>query len=62
MYRKSNLKIGLVLLIVLTVGFSVGYAYLNTTLTINGTSTVQKNTWDTHFDNIKIKEGSVTAA
>ena len=61
MYRKSNLKVVLVLLIVLTVGFSIGYAYLNSTLTINGTSTVQKNTWDTNFDNIKIREGSVTA-
>ena len=61
MYRKSNLRIFLILLIVLSVGISIGYAYLNTSLTINGTSAVQKNTWDTHFDNIKIKEGSVTA-
>lgn len=56
MYRK---KVVLVLLIVLTVGFSVGYAYLNSIITINGISTILKNTWDTHFDNINIKEGSV---
>jgi len=41
--------------------FGVGYAYLNTMLTINGNATVHKNTWDVHFENITKVSGSVDA-
>ena len=47
------------LFIILLLCFSIGYAVLNTTLIINGTSNISKNTWDVHFENIQITEGSV---
>ncbi len=47
------------LLLLLIVGFSVGYALLQTTLTINGTSKIKGNTWDIHFDNLHVTDGSV---
>ncbi len=52
---KSMLVLGLLLL-----GITVGYAILSTNLNINGTSTINKPTWDIHFENIVVKSGSVT--
>ena len=40
---------------------SVGYAYLSRTLSITGTTELSANTWDIHFANLSITEGSVTA-
>jgi len=52
---KSMIVLGLLLL-----GITVGYAILSTNLNINGTSTINKPTWDIHFENIVPKSGSVT--
>ena len=51
----------LFLFLILLVGISIGYAVINTTLNINGKSSISKNTWDIHFDNVKIVDGSVDA-
>ena len=51
---------GLFILLFLIV-ISIGYAALNTTLNINGKSTISKNTWDVHFDNINVTDESVEA-
>lgn len=40
---------------------SVGFAYLTTTLNINGSTLIRGNSWDVHFENITITDGSVTA-
>ena len=40
--------------------FTIGYAYLRTGLTINGTGYINKAEWDVHFENIVAKTGSVT--
>ena len=40
---------------------SIGYAYLSATLSINGHTKLSANTWDIHFENLSVKEGSVTA-
>ena len=40
--------------------FSIGYAVLSTTLSVNGTSKMANATWNVHFDNIVTKTGSVT--
>ena len=58
MKKKNFFSVFIVLLLLV---ISVGYAYLNSTLIINGKSNISKNTWDVHFENIKITEGSVTA-
>ena len=61
MIYKSKNTIYIALILFLSIGFCIGYAALNTTLTINGTSTIEKNTWDVHFENLKVKEGSIEA-
>ncbi len=58
--RKNRRKDCLLLLLLLVVGLSVGYALLQTTLTINGTSKIKGNTWDIHFANLQVTEGSVS--
>ena len=56
--RKRNLTYLLFLFILLSMG--IGYAVLNTTLGIDGTSKLANAKWDIHFDNIQVKDGSVT--
>ena len=56
--RKRNLTYLLFLFILLSIG--LGYAVLNTTLGIDGISQLANAKWDIHFDNIVVKEGSVT--
>jgi len=40
---------------------TVGYAYLNTSLDVNGVNKIENNRWDVHFENIEIVDGSVYA-
>ena len=56
--RKANNI--LLFIIVMFLFMGVGYAYLNATLTINGTGKVTKTTWDVHFENIQPVTGSVS--
>ena len=58
-YRNKNIYIVLIILVLF--GFGIGYAAINRTLTITGTSAIKQNTWDLHFDNVRVKKGSVTA-
>lgn len=60
---KSKKKRNLILLLVVLLGITVGFALLSTTLYINGTSTIKGNVWDIHWDGESITEtqGSVTA-
>ena len=37
----------------------VGYAYLSTTLAVDGSSKVKGNTWSIYFDNLQINPDSV---
>lgn len=54
-------KINLLLFILISLSFfvTVGYAALQTTLNINGTSEIKSNNWDVHFENINVVQGSV---
>lgn len=57
--RKKRMS---VLVLLLLVGFiTIGYAVLNSDLTITGTSHITNATWDVHFENISVTTGSVTA-
>ncbi len=40
---------------------SVGYAYLSATLSITGHTEISANTWDIHFENLTVTQGSVNA-
>ena len=51
----------IILVLLLLIGISIGYAVINSTLLINGRSNIEKNTWDIHFNNVIVKEGSVEA-
>ena len=48
------------LLLLLVLFVSVGYAILQSNLTITGTTAIQDAKWDIHWNNVQITEGSVT--
>ena len=58
MKNKRNNKIAILLFILLVI--SIGYAALNSNLTINGTSTINNASWDVHWNNVRVTNGSVT--
>ena len=43
------------------VSLTVGYAFLTTTMNIDGVSKMLEARWDIHFDNLEVTTGSVTA-
>ena len=60
MYRKNNktkLFISIILIVLLLIG--IGVARVTSSLNINGVTDVAGNTWDIHFNNIQVTEGSV---
>ena len=59
MRKKKKRNNFILALIVIVVSMSLGYAFLNTDLTINGTSKIPANSWNIYFDNIQITSGSV---
>ena len=59
--RRKNKSIYIVLIVVALIGITIGYAVINTTLNINGKSSISKNTWDVYFDNVVVKDDSVEA-
>ena len=58
--QKKKLSISIFLLLVLIIG--IGYAYLTSNLSITGATEVVANTWNIHFENLNVKDGSVTAS
>ena len=60
MLRKSKKNLIIAMAIFLMVSLSLGYAYIRSTLTINGNAGISKNTWDIYFDNIVEKDSTAT--
>lgn len=58
MRKKKKSLIFIITLLIMC--FGIGYAYLTTTLSINGTTDIDSNTWDVHWENIQVTSGSVT--
>ena len=58
--RKRKLNYLLVIVLLLLV--SVGYAILSTNLNIIGTGTINNPTWNIHWENVQVKTGSVSAS
>ena len=50
------------LLLLLILCISVGYAILQSNLTINGTAHMNNPTWDIHWNNVQVTNGSVTGS
>ena len=56
--KKQNIRL-LALILILLLG--IGFAALAANLKIDGTVNVSKTSWDVHFENVSITEGSVEA-
>ena len=57
--RKKNIRVA-VLILILFLG--IGFAALTTQLKIDGAVNVSRTSWDVHFENVSITEGSVNAS
>ena len=57
MRRNNNMYIVIITVLLLCV--TIGYAVLNSTLNITGKSNISKNTWDVYFDNMIINENGI---
>ena len=55
--RRRNLPM---ILVVLLLSISLGYAFLQTDLTINGIGKIAATSWDIHFNNVQVTTGSVS--
>ena len=61
MKRRKNKKSNLIVLLLVILGsLGIGYALLTQELTINGSSKVNANTWDIHFENLVPNQNNVT--
>ena len=49
---RDKRKPYMMVLILIVLFLGLGYAYLNTTLSINGISNVVSNTWNIYWDNV----------
>ena len=59
---KRNKKMAKLLLFLLILCISVGYAILQTNLNIQGTANMNNPTWDIHWANISVSTGSVNGS
>ena len=57
--RKQTI---LFIIILLVLSMGIGYAFLTTTLSIDGISDIDSSSWDVHFDNVQVQSGSVTGS
>ena len=61
MKRRNKLKLNNKAIAVLAIFLAVGFAYISSAVNIGGVFTLFKSTWDIHFDNVQVTEGSVSA-
>ena len=59
--HKKRMDRLFILVIVCFAFLGIGYSYISTSLNINGTANVTAASWDVHFDNLNVTDGSVTA-
>ena len=55
---KKDSKVYILLLMVLFI--SIGYAFLTGNINISGSTIISGNTWDIHFENIQVMNGSTS--
>ena len=60
-YKNKKQKRTIILLLIL-LGVSVGFALLSTTLKINGTAGIKSNTWNIHWENVVPNQSSTITA
>ena len=54
--KRKNTKL---ILIILLLCITIGYAILSSNVNINGSSKIKNATWNIHFDNLRVVDGSV---
>ena len=59
--HKKKMNILYILVFIVLASFGVGYSYISTQLNVNGTANVTAASWDVHFANLNVTEGSITA-
>lgn len=59
MIRKRRKKNGILILMLIVLTISIGYAAITTTLSIIGTANIKKSSWNIHWTNVQIEPGSV---
>jgi hypothetical protein len=59
--KKNKRRNKIILLVVLLLGLTVGFAALSTTLRINGIAGIKKNTWSVYWSNAQVMTGSVSS-
>ena len=59
--KNNKRKLNYLLVIIILLLVSVGYAILSTNLNIVGSSQISAPTWDIHWENVVVKTGSVSA-
>ena len=58
--RKNKKKNSIILLVLLLLGITLGYSLLSSNLNISGTTGLSNNTWNIHWSNLSVTNGSVT--
>ena len=58
--KNKKRKNSMMLILILVLGISIGFAALATTLKINGTAGIAKNTWNIYWSNAVVTAGSVS--
>ena len=60
--KRNNKRITNIIIIFIIFFISLGYAYLNSNLSITGATSVAGNTWDIHFENVvESSDNTITA-
>ena len=59
--RRKKLHINTKLVVILAILLIVGFAYITSAVNIGGVFTVFSSTYDVHFENLQVTEGSVEA-
>ncbi len=62
MNTKKKYFLSTMLLVLLLLLVTIGYAYLSTNLTINGSSKINATSWNVYWDNLSVTSGSVSGS
>ena len=60
--KKNKQRFAVILLLVLLVSISIGYAILQSNLNITGTAGIDNAKWDIHWQNVQVTSGSVSGS
>ena len=62
MKQNTKYQLSTMILMAILLFVAIGYSYLTTSLSINGTADIDSNRWNVHFENVMETAGSVMAS